>query len=248
MQEFGPFDGLLLVDKPAGPTSHDIIDGIRWQFGLKKVGHCGTLDPAATGLLLVVVGKATRLSERLLSDDKVYEGIIKMGEVTDSYDAAGEVVESHEVPVDLSLEQLQEAGREFLGDIMQEPPMVSAVKKEGVPLYKLARKGVKVERKARLVHVYEFPLLHFQSPRVWFRVRCTKGGYVRSLAHELGARIGCGAHLERLHRTQSGSFKCDDAIRFEELLGLDRDGLAQRIIPIRELARILGPMFSGAKN
>lgn len=247
MQNFGPSDGLLLVDKPAGPTSHDIIDAIRWQFGFKKVGHCGTLDPAATGLLLVVIGKATRLSERLLSEDKVYEGIIRLGKVTDSYDAAGEVVESKPLPEELSLELLQEKADEFLGDNMQEPPMVSAVKQGGVPLYKLARKGVKVERKARLVHVYEFPIVAHKNDQAWFRVRCTKGGYVRSLAHELGAKLGCGAHLERLHRTASGSFKCSDALTLEDVLRLDRKGLEDRILSIQKLAGILGPQLTTSR-
>jgi tRNA pseudouridine55 synthase len=141
MQEFSPLDGALLIDKPAGPTSHDVVDMIRRQFNIKKVGHCGTLDPNATGLLIIVLGRGTKLSERLMSDDKVYEGAIKFGEATDSYDAAGELVSSLPVPP-LTVEHLNEAATEFVGDIMQMPPMVSAVKKAGVPLYKLARKGL----------------------------------------------------------------------------------------------------------
>src|SRR5690242_5858774 len=145
LQEFSTLDGAVLIDKPAGPTSHDVVDAIRRQFNIKKVGHCGTLDPNATGLLIIVLGKGTKLSEKLMSDDKVYEGTMKLGEATASYDADSELVSSLPVPP-LTLEQLNEAAAEFIGDQMQIPPMVSAIKKDGVPLYKLARKGLEVAR------------------------------------------------------------------------------------------------------
>ena len=157
MQEFSALDGALLIDKPAGPTSHDVVDAIRRRFGIKKVGHCGTLDPNATGLLIIVLGRGTKLSEKLMSDDKVYEGTIKFGETTNSYDADGELVASLPVPP-LTLGTLNEAAAEFVGDQMQTPPMVSAVKKDGVPLYKLARKGIEVPREPRLIHVYYVPV------------------------------------------------------------------------------------------
>src|SRR6266851_4417473 len=140
MREFDTLDGALLIDKPAGPTSHDVVDAIRRQFQLKKVGHCGTLDPNATGLLIIVLGRGTKLSERLMSTDKVYEGTIKFGETTDSYDTDGELVSSLPVPP-TTIKELNDLAATFVGDIMQMPPMVSAVKKGGVPLYKLARKG-----------------------------------------------------------------------------------------------------------
>src|SRR3954469_4746120 len=143
MQEFSPLDGALLIDKPAGPTSHDVVDEIRRQFGIKKVGHCGTLDPNATGLLLIVLGRGTKLSERLMSDDKVYEGTMKFGEATDSYDCDGEITGSPPAPP-IPVDELNELAASFVGDLMQIPPMVSAVKKQGVPLYKLARKGIEV--------------------------------------------------------------------------------------------------------
>src|SRR5436309_4125049 len=155
MQEFSPLDGAVLIDKPAGPTSHDVVDAIRRQFGIKKVGHCGTLDPNATGLLIIVLGRGTKLSERLMSDDKVYEGTMKFGETTNSYDADGELVSSLPVPP-ISLDELNQAAETFIGDQMQTPPMVSAIKKDGVPLYKLARQGLEVERKPRLIHIYNF--------------------------------------------------------------------------------------------
>src|SRR5690349_20697043 len=132
MQEFTALDGALLIDKPCGPTSHDVVDAIRRQFGIKKVGHCGTLDPNATGLLIIVLGRGTKLSEKLMSDDKVYEGTIKFGEVTNSYDADGELVSYLPVPL-LTLDQLNEEATTFVGDLMQTPPMVSAIKKDGVP-------------------------------------------------------------------------------------------------------------------
>src|SRR5271169_5023441 len=150
MQDFSPLDGAILVDKPAGPTSHDVVDVIRRRFGIKKVGHCGTLDPNATGLLIIVLGRGTKLSEKLMSDDKVYEGAMKFGETTNSYDADGELVASLPVPL-LTLDELNEAAGKFIGDQMQTPPMVSAIKKDGVPLYKLARKGIEVQREPRLV-------------------------------------------------------------------------------------------------
>src|SRR5881397_1662909 len=169
MQEFSALDGALLIDKPAGPTSHDVVDAIRRRFGIKKVGHCGTLDPNATGLLVIVLGRGTKLSERLMSDDKVYEGTIKFGETTNSYDADGELVASLPVPP-LTVEQLNAATTEFVGDQMQVPPMVSAVKKDGVPLYKLARQGVEVQRRERLIHIYSFQFTSYQEPIGCFRV------------------------------------------------------------------------------
>src|SRR5512146_2406140 len=155
IQEFSALDGAILIDKPAGPTSHDVVDAIRRQFNIKKVGHCGTLDPNATGLLIIVLGRGTKLSEKLMSDDKTYEGTMKFGETTDSYDADGELVASLPVPA-LTLDLLNVEAAEFVGDQMQTPPMVSAIKKDGVPLYKLARKGVEVPREPRLIHIYSF--------------------------------------------------------------------------------------------
>lgn len=236
IQEFSALDGAILIDKPAGPTSHDVVDAIRRQFNIKKVGHCGTLDPNATGLLLIVLGRGTKLSEKLMSDDKVYEGTIKFGETTDSYDADGELVSSLPVPP-LTLEQLNEAAEEFIGDIMQTPPMVSAVKKGGVPLYKLARKGVEVEREPRLIHIYNFRFSNYAEPTGQFRLACTKGTYVRSVAHELGQKLGCGAHLANLRRVSSGKFDVAQAFEFEEVIKLTPKQLEQRVIPFLQLAR-----------
>jgi tRNA pseudouridine55 synthase len=234
MTDFDSLDGALLIDKPAGPTSHDVVDIIRRNFGIKKVGHCGTLDPAATGLLIIVLGKGTKLSEKLMADDKVYEGSMKFGASTSSYDADGEVTATAPVPP-LTLEQLNDAAKSFVGDHLQTPPMVSAVKIDGVPLYKLARKGVEVERKPRLIHIYTYKFTSYTEPTGVFRVACTKGTYVRSLAHDLGQKIGCGAHLSTLRRLVSGKFDVADAIAMEELCNLPKSELEKRVIPFLKL-------------
>ncbi len=229
-----PFDGALLVDKPKGPTSHDVVDLVRRRFGIRKVGHAGTLDPNATGLLVLLLGRGTKLSEKLMAADKVYEGTLKLGETTDSYDADGKVVATAPVPP-LTLEQLNAVAATFEGDLMQAPPMVSAAKVGGVPLYKLARKGVEVERKPRLVHVYSFRFSAYQEPIAAFRVVCTKGTYVRSLVHDLGQKLGCGAYLATLRRLESGPLSVTRAIPLEELLRLSPAELQQRVIPFIQL-------------
>lgn len=235
IQEFAALDGAILIDKPAGPTSHDVVDAIRRQFGIKKVGHCGSLDPAATGLLIIVLGRGTKLSEKLMSDDKVYEGTIKMGESTDSYDADGELVAALPVPP-LTLEELNAAAEEFVGDQMQTPPMVSAIKKGGVPLYKLARKGIEVPREPRLVHIYNFRFSAYQEPLAQFRLACTKGTYVRSIAHDLGQKLGCGAHLAALRRVASGKFDSAQALPLDEVMKLTPRELEKRVVPFLKLA------------
>jgi len=211
------------------------VDAIRRRFGIKKVGHCGTLDPNATGLLIIVVGRGTKLSEKLMGDDKVYEGTIKFGETTNSYDADGEILETRPVPP-LTLDQLNEAAVTFMGDQMQTPPMVSAIKINGVPLYKLARKGIEVEREPRLVHIYNFRFTNYEPPLGQFRVACTKGTYVRSIAHELGQKLGCGAHLAALRRSVSGKFDVADATKLDDVLKLTTTELEKKVIPFLKLA------------
>ena len=236
MEGFDPFDGALLVDKPAGMTSHDVVYKIRRGFQFNKVGHCGTLDPGATGLLILVIGKATKLSDRIMGGDKVYEGSIRFGETTDSYDADGRLVASMPV-LAMSLDEFSRYAAEFQGDLMQTPPMVSAVKVGGVPLYKLARKGVEVERKSRLVHIYRFTILSYAEPEAQCRIACTKGTYVRSLAHDLGQKAGCGAHLKSLRRTASGKYDIKDALPLAQLLELPLSELEKRVIPFLTLAQ-----------
>jgi tRNA pseudouridine55 synthase len=234
MQTFDPLDGALLVDKPVGPTSHDVVDRIRRKYQLDKVGHCGSLDPNATGLLILVLGRATKLSERLMATDKVYAGTVKFGETTNSYDADGELVASLPVPP-ITLDQLNQEAAAFVGDLMQAPPMVSAAKVGGVPLYKLARKGVEVERKPRLIHIYSFTFSAYEEPVGTFKIGCTKGTYVRSLAHDLGQKLGCGAHLATLRRLHSGRFDVADALPLDAALALTSAELQQRVIPFLKL-------------
>jgi tRNA pseudouridine55 synthase len=234
MQEFSPLDGALLIDKPSGPTSHDVVDVIRRRFGIKKVGHCGTLDPNATGLLIIVLGRGTKLSEKMMSDDKVYEGTVKFGEATDSYDSDGEITATAPVPP-LTLDQLNEAAATFVGDQMQMPPMVSAIKIKGVPLYKLARKGIEVEREPRLIHIYSCRFTNYEPPLGQFKVACTKGTYVRSMAHDLGQKLGCGAHLAALRRSVSGKFDVAEATGLDDLLKLTAAELEKKVIPYLKL-------------
>jgi len=235
MQDFSALDGAILIDKPAGPTSHDVVDAIRRKFGIKKVGHCGTLDPNATGLLIIVLGRGTKLSERLMGDDKVYEGTMKFGEATDSYDADGELTASLPVPL-MTLDQLNEEAATFIGDQMQVPPMVSAIKKGGVPLYKLARKGIEVEREPRLIHIYNFRFTEYNEPLAAFKLACTKGTYVRSVAHDLGNKLGCGAHLATLRRSVSGKFDVADAKTLDAVMNMSTAELEKRVIPFLKLA------------
>ena len=231
-----PFDGILLVDKPSGPTSHDIVAKIRSRFRFNKVGHGGTLDPQATGLLVILLGKGTKLSNRFAGSDKIYEGTIKLGVSTDSQDAQGAILREADAS-GVTRELLEAEVAKLTGDIMQTPPMVSAVKVGGVPLYKLARKGETVEREPRLIHVYEFKLLTFTPPQATFFLRCSKGTYVRTICADIGDRLGCGAHLEQLRRTRCGDFSIEDSIPFDAIMNMDMAALDEKIIGLHRLSR-----------
>ncbi len=234
LQMLDPWDGILLVDKPDRMTSHDVVDKIRRHFRIKKVGHGGTLDPMATGLLVLLLGRATRLSNYIMGSDKTYEGTLHLGVTTNSEDVDGKVVA--EMSCDhITREQVENEMKKLLGDVMQTPPMISAIKRDGVPLYKLARKGQTVEREPRLIHIYEFTLLDFNPPQVKFRLRCTKGTYVRTLCADIGRALGCGAFLEQLRRTQSGALSLEKAYPLDKLTGLNLDQLVELIIPIQEV-------------
>ncbi len=234
--QLSPFDGVLLIDKPPRVTSHDIVDRLRRHFGFRKVGHCGTLDPAATGLLIIVLERATKLQDHLMADDKTYEGTMTLGVTTDSQDADGVVLAEKPVPP-LTEAEIETVFAKFRGDIQQIPPMVSAVKHQGTPLYKLARKGKTVERESRLVHIFDLKMLGLDLPRIQIRVTCTKGTYVRTLCHDMGELIGCGAHLSDLRRTRSGRFDVKEAHTMAKLLELNREQLQPFIIPILKLIK-----------
>ncbi len=234
-------DGVLIVDKPSGPTSHDVVDAIRRRFGFRKVGHGGTLDPQATGLLVILIGKATKLSGVFMGTDKTYAGAMRLGISTDSQDGQGKVLREADFS-SVAREQVEAEMAKRTGDILQTPPMVSAVKVDGVPLYKKARKGQVVEREPRLIHVYEFTLTEFSPPEVGFLLRCTKGTYVRTLCADIGDALGCGAHLAGLRRTVSGELRIEDGIALEEILKMNRDELVRRMIPITRFSACTPPM------
>lgn len=224
-------DGILLVDKPADMTSHDVVNAVRGMFRIKKVGHGGTLDPSATGLLVLLLGRATKLSDRIMGCDKVYEGIMRLGVSSSTQDAEGELIPGTD-PAGLSEVAVRAAMMSLTGDIYQTPPMVSALKKDGVPLYKLARKGVVVEREPRLVHIYRFDLVDFGIPDSRISVKCSKGTYVRTLCHDVGEKLGCGGLLASLRRIASGNFSIDGAIKFAEIKELPREDLAKHVLPM----------------
>lgn len=228
-------EGVLLVDKPKGLTSHDVVYHLRRKLGMKKIGHAGTLDPMATGLLIMLVGKATRISQYLMSTDKVYEGEATLGVITDSQDAEGETMETRPVP-ELTEAAVREAMKGFLGDQYQTPPMHSAIKVDGVKLYHLARKGEEVEREPRFIRVVAFELLSFASPKLAFRLHCTKGTYVRTIAHDLGQKLGCGAHLSALRRTASGKFELNQGLPLDQIEALPLPEIEKRLIPVHAAA------------
>lgn len=208
--------GILVINKPAGITSHDVVSVIRRKFNMKRVGHAGTLDPLATGVLVILLGKSTKLSDKFISFDKAYRATLKLGLKTSSADTMGQTLE--EKPFDaIDRAQVETVFKTFVGDIEQKPPMVSAVKHKGERLYKLARQGVEVEREARKVRIDELKLLRFESPEVEFFMACSKGTYVRQLAEDVGDVLGCGACICQIERTKVGPFDISQSVSLEEL-------------------------------
>lgn len=229
--------GILVIDKPAGVTSHDVVDEIRKLYETKKVGHSGTLDPPATGILVMGLGRATRLLSFLQGLPKAYHAVIRFGATTTTQDATGEVVSTSDV--EFTSEKLHAALVEFTGEIEQVPPMVSAVKIDGQRLYKAARKGQEVERKPRRVHVYQFTIESF-DPETFTAtaiIKCSSGTYVRTLANDLGERLGCGAHLVELRRTRIGSFAEHEAWRLDDLSTMELQHRQSLILPMGKAMR-----------
>jgi tRNA pseudouridine55 synthase len=239
MRSLTELDGVLLVDKAPGMTSHDVVAMVRRRLNTKKVGHCGTLDPLATGLLIIVLGRGTKIQDLLMSEDKEYVGAMTLGVTTDSQDADGQVVETKPVP-ELTREQIDAAFAKFEGDFYQMPPMVSAIKKEGVPLYKLARQGKVVEREPRFVHVFAHEIKEVRLPEIDFRVVCSKGFYVRTYAFDIGNELGCGAHLKTLRRTKSGRFDLQRSVTVEDLQTKDAGEIISKMISLPEVSRLRG--------
>lgn len=222
-------DGLLLIDKPQGITSHDVVARLRRKLQIRQIGHAGTLDPMATGLLILMIGRSTKLSQQLMSSNKVYQGTLKLGETTDSQDAEGAVIATAPIPA-LDFEVLEATAKGFLGDQYQIPPMYSAKKIDGVPLYKLARKGQEIEREPRFIHISHFDLFKIDLPSLDFEIGCSKGTYIRTVAHDFGKKLGCGAHLTRLRRIQSGSFNINEGIELAKVEELSLSEIQARLI------------------
>lgn len=241
MKSDDSLNGVLLVDKGPDMTSHDVVAVARRCLRTKKIGHCGTLDPMATGMLILVIGTGTKLQDLLMSEDKEYTGTLRLGTTTSTQDREGEVLEEKPVPP-LTEADIQAAFDAYRGDFYQTPPMVSAVKIDGVPLYKLARQGKEVERKARLVRVYDSKITRVELPDVDFRIVCSKGFYVRTYAHDIGQKLGCGAHLTQLRRTRSGHFKFQDGMHttFDALKEGRRDEVLSAMMSLYDVSKLRG--------
>lgn len=229
-------NGVIIVNKPYGKSSHDCVSFVRRMTKIKKVGHTGTLDPLATGVLPVCIGKATKACELLTSQNKAYTAELILGTTTDTLDCEGEVLTDQ--PVLCTEEDVRSVIMSFVGDIEQIPPMYSAIKKDGKKLYELARQGISVEREKRKITIYSIEILEIDMTRgsVTINVECSKGTYIRTLCEDIGMRLGCGAYMNSLVRTKSGSFKIDDSHTFEEIEKMASDGtLKAALIPVDEL-------------
>ena len=232
-QILDPNSGLFLVNKPKEWTSHDVVNFVRRRFGFKKVGHCGTLDPNATGLLILVVGHATKVADFLAKEDKVYRTTMTLGSETDSHDADGEV--TAEKPWDhITEERVRETLNDFIGHQEQVPPMVSALKKNGKKLYELARKGVTVEREARKMVINSIDVHEIALPNVDFTVSCSKGTYVRTLCHDIGRELESAAHMTELVRLKSGGFSLEGALEIDTMKTWEREELMEHILPLHQ--------------
>ncbi len=225
-------DGILIIDKPEGVTSHDVVNSVRRIAGTRKVGHAGTLDPFATGVLIVGINQGTKLLPFLQIDEKEYEATVRLGVETDTLDRDGRILRETQCP-SIGYEEMEKTLASFVGRQSQTPPIYSAIKKEGVPLYKLARKGIEVTVLPREIEVYGIALRTLDIPQVSFTVRCSSGTYVRSLARDIGIKVGCGGHLWSLRRTRSGRFGADKAIPLSMLKEMG-DKWADRAIALKD--------------
>jgi tRNA pseudouridine55 synthase len=232
-------DGVLLIDKGEAMTSHDVVAVARRRLNTKKIGHCGTLDPMATGLLILVIGRATKIQDLLMAEEKEYVGKITLGKTTSTQDREGEVLEEKPVP-EFTKEQIEASFAKLRGDFYQMPPMVSAIKKDGVPLYKLARQGQVVERTPRLVTVFHHEITKITPTEIEFRVVCSKGFYVRTYAHDIGQDLGCGAHLSALRRTRSGKFSVEGTLDFATLKESETVDVKSRMLSLWDVSKLRG--------
>lgn len=222
--------GVVLLDKPLGLSSNQAMQRVKHLYQAEKAGHTGSLDPLATGLLPICLGEATKFANFLLDADKSYLATVKLGITTTSADAEGEVIAQK--PVDVTLQQVESVLHQFIGDIEQTPPIYSALKVDGKPLYAYARAGQEVEIKSRYVSIHQIHLEHFEADELVFTVTCSKGTYIRTLAQDIGAKLGCGAHLKGLRRLTSGTFDLKDALPLEVLSELSLEELDAKLLPI----------------
>lgn len=231
--------GIINVYKEKGFTSHDVVAKLRGIVGQKKIGHTGTLDPDATGVLPVCLGKATKLCDLLTDKNKTYEAVLLLGKTTDTQDITGEVLEEKSTEA-LTEEKVREAIEGFIGDYEQIPPMYSALKVNGKKLYELAREGKVIERKARPVKILDIQILEIDLPKVRMEVSCSKGTYIRTLCHDIGEKLGCGGCMESLIRTRVSTFRIEDAKTLDEIETLKQEGkLAELLVPIERCSRLI---------
>ncbi|NLB82361.1 MAG: tRNA pseudouridine(55) synthase TruB [Clostridiaceae bacterium] len=225
-----PINGIININKQKGMTSHDVVYRIRRLSGIKKVGHTGTLDPNAQGVLPICIGKATKLSDMLTGSDKRYTALLRLGVVTDTQDTTGTVIKETEPCV--TDKQLLHAINSFIGEVFQLPPMYSAIKMNGKKLYQLARKGIEVEREKRKIVIYKISILERNKFEVLLDIKCSKGTYIRTLCHDIGKLLGCGACMAELTRTQTGAFHIEDAVTISQI---EESGIEKFIIPVDEM-------------
>ncbi|CAM8302239.1 tRNA pseudouridine(55) synthase TruB [Candidatus Methylopumilus universalis] len=226
-------DGVFLLNKPLGFSSNQALKKIQWLLNAKKAGHTGTLDPMASGLLPICLGEATKFSNRLLNANKTYIATVQLGVTTTTGDQEGEVISEKEAVFNEA--QVKETLQKFVGDITQIPPMYSALKFEGRPLYEYARQGIEIERKSRQITIYDIGLMEFQGSVMTIEVSCSKGTYIRTLAEDIGHALGCGAHLKGLERTQTGNFQLSEALTIEALEDMDSISREKVLLPIDAL-------------
>jgi tRNA pseudouridine55 synthase len=225
--------GVLVVDKPVGMTSHEVVQIIRRGTNIRRAGHTGTLDPRASGVLVILIGPAVRLSEYVSASDKRYQAVIRLGASTDTYDSDGQVTKTN--PIEVTEDQFETELKKFIGEIEQTPPPYSAIKMQGRPAYEMAREGEEVEMQPRIINVYSLDVLEWAPPEVTVDVHCSSGTYVRSLAFELGEKLGCGAMLAGLRRTKSGRFTLKDAVPLRKLIeSFDSNSWYKYVIPAAE--------------
>lgn len=220
-------DGILNINKPTGMSSFDVVRKVKNIAKTKKVGHTGTLDPEASGVLPICIGRATKLVDYIMNDYKIYKAELKLGIITDTYDREGKILKTSEVNV--SKEQIESVIKSFIGEIEQVPPMFSALKVNGQRLYSLARQGIEIERKARKINIYSINILDINTPNITFEVKCSKGTYIRSLCYDIGEKLECGGAMWNLQRIQTGTFNILDSVELEEL---NSDNIVNYLIPM----------------